>query len=328
MSRLCVSLSLILFSVCALAQYRRQLADLSVRVRYADEQTAEAGLRVELLTPTGTPMDQAGTDSRGQVDFQVPVGNYKLRISGVNVETLTTQEFGVNFGEFSHTEFVEVQRRKTAMDTASGGKSPSATIPAEALKLPKKARAAYEKGNEKLARQDWKEARKQFEKAIHEAPGFAAAQHDLGVTCDHLADEVCARQAFETAIRLDPKMAPAYLNLARLEFKARNFLAAETLLKKYVAAAPQDGRGLVLLSEAELENGDFAAALADAQRVNASPQHATFGIAHYVAARALEAQQRAPEAAQEYEIFLRENPAAPQAAVAREALERLKPPNR
>ena len=73
---------------------------------------------------------------------------------------------------------------------------------------------------------------------------------------------------------------------------------------------------------------DFAAALADAQRVNALPQHATFGIAHYVAARALEAQQRAPEAAQEYEIFLQESPAAPQAEVAREALERLKPPNR
>ncbi len=322
--RLLLSLLLTFLSAVCVAQRRNVPADLTIRVHYADEQAAGAQLRVELLTASGMHVAEAQTDSRGQVDFEAAQGNYTLRISGVDIETTNTPQFTVGYGELSHIEFVQVPRRKAATDTPKPAGSSSPTVSAETLNLPKKVRDAYDKGNEKLTAQKWEDARKEFEQALKEAPGFAAAQHNLGVACAHLEDDTCARRAFEAALRLDPKMAPAYLNLGRIEFKAHNFPDAAALLKKYVAVSPQDPEGVVMLSEAELKSGDYAAALADARRVNAFPQHASFGICHYVAARALEAQQRMPEAAQEYEIFLRDNPASPQAAMARAALERLK----
>jgi hypothetical protein len=320
--RLLVLLAVLLAAVCAVAQRRAPSVDLTVRISYPNEQPGNAQMRVQLLTPSGMPITETQADSSGQVDFVVASGSYRLRVSGTDIETATTAQFAIMGGEVSHTEFVQVRPRKENGTAPSA--APAGTISAAEFKFPKKARDEYEQGNQALAHNDWPGARKHFEKAVEIAPQFASAENNLGVACTRLNDAACARQAFQAAIRLEPKLTPACLNLARVEFKAHDFPQVQTLLKKYLAVSPQDAEALTLLSEAELVTQQYEAALADARKVNALPQHASFPIAHYVAARALEAQQHGPEAATEYEQFLTAQPDAPQAATARAALERLR----
>jgi Tfp pilus assembly protein PilF len=74
------------------------------------------------------------------------------------------------------------------------------------------------------------------------------------------------------------------------------------------------------LATLQLQQGEFAQAVSNAQKVHALQQHQQYAIAHYVAAEALMKQFQPQQAAEEYRLFLKEAPASPMAAAARDAL--------
>ena len=307
---------------CASAQ--RRLVSLDVRVNFVNDRPAGNLLHVQLLSSGGTPVAEQQTGNNPRIEFNMLApGTYRLRVTGPGIEDTTTDSFTISPGELSHQEVVRVK----AKSTASGAAPPGAPISADELNLPKKALQEYDKGNRALAREHFEEGRKHLEKAIGIAPQFARAHHNLGVACAHLNDVECARRGYQESIKLNPRLAPAYINLARVEFGVHNFPEVQSLLRKYVVLSPQDPQAFTMLSEAELLMLDFADALSDARKVYSLPGHENFAVAHYVAACALEAQQHLPEAAAEYQAFLNAQPNSPEAAMARAALERLRSPS-
>jgi len=106
-----------------------------------------------------------------------------------------------------------------------------------------------------------------------------------------------------------------------------NFARAEDLLKKSLIVEPLNPITLSLLCAAEAETGDYDAALSTARKVHQLP-HEGYPLVHFVAGQTLERQGRTQEAYTEYETYLHESPAGPEAPQVRSALARLTASNR
>ena len=68
-----------------------------------------------------------------------------------------------------------------------------------------------------LTAKNWGEAERLLRITIHAAPDFAPAWNSLGAVCQYQKKTEDARDAYEHAVKLDPDLLTAYLNLARLE---------------------------------------------------------------------------------------------------------------
>src|SRR5690242_20159033 len=68
-----------------------------------------------------------------------------------------------------------------------------------------------------LALQDLRaESLAQFQEAIRLQPDSAAAYNSLGMAQSHFLDTAAAREAFEKALALDPRLAEAHVNLSTI----------------------------------------------------------------------------------------------------------------
>ena len=297
---------------------------VQVKVMLPNDLPAEGHLRVDLLTSAGQVFSAMWINSNGMAVFDdVPGGNYQIRVSGDNIQDTMGSVFYLESRMRNHTETVVVQPRET---------KPSATPvpPAIAivdLNVPKAARKAVESGVEAFNRGELEQARQDFEKAISKYPKYASAYNFLGLTFVEQKQSERGEQAFEKAIELNQNFAEAYANLAKLYFRQQKFVLSEPLLEKAVNADPRNVEALTFLVQVELLGGKYDLAVANARRVHELP-HANYPIVHFMAARALRAQNQPSEAMNEYRLFLQEAPNSknsPQARQELSQLEKLKP---
>ncbi len=73
------------------------------------------------------------------------------------------------------------------------------------------------------AAKNWGEAERLLRMTLHAAPSFAPAWNSLGAVCQYQKKTEDARDAFQHAVKLDPDLLTAYLNLARLEIGAKQW---------------------------------------------------------------------------------------------------------
>jgi tetratricopeptide (TPR) repeat protein len=101
-------------------------------------------------------------------------------------------------------------------------------------------------------------------KAIGAASDIAGTVFNEGVAAVRKEDFAAARAAFQEALDLDPKLAPAYQSLAALHFNAGEFAEALPHLEKLLAIVPAHAEGLRMsfYSHLSLEHADAAAAAA------------------------------------------------------------------
>jgi tetratricopeptide (TPR) repeat protein len=325
MARRVAFLSLLLVMLCSVVAAQMPGAntvDLHVRVYYSNEQKAGTLIRVELLGVSGVSIGEHFCDSVGQVDFPaLPVGNYRLRITGMNIVDTTTDSFALFRGETSHMESVHVEL-KPNKDDSPGGSPAAGMVAAVDLNVPDKAKKEFDKGNEALAQNDLPQAKKCFDKAIQIYPQYAGAYNNLGIIAIRSKDMQTARTDFETAVRINDHYATAYANLARLSFAEHKYPDADGLLSKALVSAPLDPLLLTLLSEAQLLEGRYDDAVATAAKVHSSP-HPDYAVVHIYAGLALLREHRAKEAEEQYATYLKEDPNGSKAPQVRAALAKL-----
>jgi len=97
------------------------------------------------------------------------------------------------------------------------------TVSMVSLQAPKEAKQAFEKGRAALKKENWQEARKQYEKAVGLYPQYATAWTGLGVALERLNDTAGARNAYTQASTSDPKYVYPHVQLAGLAAKAGNW---------------------------------------------------------------------------------------------------------
>ena len=192
----------------------------------------------------------------------------------------------------------------------------TSTVAVADLNLPSKARKEYHQASAAIQKEEWTKAKELLIRAVAIYPNYAAAYNDLGAVYARLGDAIHEREALRQAVLVDDHFAPAYVNLAKLSVADHNFPEAERLLSSAVAVEPTNPQNLMLLANAELLAGHFAAAITHCRKVHALP-HAGQALAHYIAARALQHENEPAAALAEFQNFLEEEPAGPDSETAR-----------
>ncbi len=293
---------------------------LRVIVSYQGGPTKVQYATVELMDAVGgsSALDKQITDQDGRVEFNTITGAHRIRITGDDF-----QPFEGDF-EIAHTESYHLEnfgvRRKPEGRTASA--EAMNTVPAIRLKIPDNARNEFEKGSKAMEEQKWGESRKHFQVAVDFYPDYDLAYNGLGSACWQLRDVPAARQAFVKATELNDKFAAAQRNLARILLSDHNYQEAASLLNRSLDVEPVHAWALTNAAYAELQLHRFKEAAAHALRVHGLP-HDGLANAHVIAGYALETLGQQQEAAEQWKLYLKEDPKGPNAKRAREAVARL-----
>jgi len=285
------------------------------------QNSAPANLTVQLRDGLGMLEYERHTDTRGVVEFSTITTRKQLRIYGPGIVE-HEESFDIEPVEAHKTVIVIVKTdTKNPSPTLSAG-----TIPSSRLLVPDKAQKEFQKGSEALAKKNWVDAKTHFDSAIAIYPDYDVAYNGLGMSLASAGDSKAARPAFEKAIRFNENFAEAYRNLARISLSERNFEEMDNLLTRSLSADPLNAWALAYAAYSELQLHKFAEALAHAQKTH-TVEHKGLASAHTVAALALEALNRQPEAISEYELYLQEDPNGRDAARAKDKIARLKTGN-
>ncbi len=295
------------------------LAEIKVRVTTADDRPAPKHLRVELVTTAELFVSSAFTDDEGGAEFSASPGNYRLRVSGMDIDEVVSPVFTIYRGDETHFQNVRVTLKNA--DKAEN-KTSSATISQASLNIPANARKEYTKAEKPMKNGNWAEAQLRLEKAIALYPQFAAAHNDLGVVFMNTGEKQKGRAAFEKAVEIDSNYGRAYRNLAIVMLSEGNPAEAMPPAEKALVSDPLDPQALMLVAQICLQVGKMEDAVAHARKAHEVP-HEGFAATHLLAARALEAQNLPGEAAAEYRLFLQEAPNSASAPKVRATLEKL-----
>jgi tetratricopeptide (TPR) repeat protein len=195
-------------------------------------------------------------------------------------------------------------------------------VSAADLNIPESAKKEFDKASAQMAKKNWGKAIAGFNRALALYPDYAAAYNNLGVIYAKTGDRKTEREALQKAVALDDHLAVAYVNLGIMAIAERNFPEAENMLNKATSADPENTQTLVLLANAELLDKHYDQAISNCHKVHSMP-HESQALIHYIAARALEHENRASEAVTEFQTFLKEEPSGPRAESVRGELTRL-----
>ena len=113
------------------------------------------------------------------------------------------------------------------------------------------------------------------------------------------------------------------MNLGMLSIVEKKYTEAEDLLGQGSASDPANPQILMLLAQAQLLTGHYDQAIASKAKLHALPHHEKYAKVHYIAARAFEHENNAPEAVAELQTLLTEQPDGPLADAVRKELTNL-----
>jgi tetratricopeptide (TPR) repeat protein len=294
---------------------------VTIRVAVAENHpVAHASVRLISLSGAALPQ-QSTTDDQGvAVIDNVAPGDYSIGVSGADIQPIESGNLEIREGRISPSFTIWVRPLHPALVDAPGG---SAFISVTQVAVPEKAKTELRKAHEALAKKDFEKAIARLRRALEIFPGYAPAYNNLGVVYEWMNDRRREREALENAVRLDDHLAPAYVNLARLNYQEKNYGEAETLLEKADASDPQNVNTLTLLANTQLLNRNYDGAIATARAVHdLSKPHSA--LVHYISARALEHTHRAQDAIAQLQRFLEEEPKGTRADLVRSQLEALK----
>lgn len=198
---------------------------------------------------------------------------------------------------------------RSPLETASGSLSKLD------LKAPGKARREYEKGYQLLLKKDFQGAIGHLTIATSIYPSFVAAHDSLGSAYLGLHQDERARDEFARAAELDDHLPTPLFNLGCADLALNQYPAAEQSFQKASALAPLDLTVLTALAYGEYLNRDFAGVVNTAAKVH-ERKHDGAALVHFYAAAALEAEREFPQAQNQLDTLLKEDPKSPAAAQA------------
>lgn len=290
-----------------------QSGRVTVRVSYDDGHEA-GGILVCLVQGGGIPVTQLYTDPGGTAEFNgLSSGVYRAVITGQGMQQVDSGVIEIDSQHLNQGVYLTIRRSRSSL---------AGTISTADLSAPDNARKQVKKASEASARQEWSKALQLLTKAIAIYPNYAIAYNNMGIAYGHLNDTQHEREALEKAIAINDHFTQAFINLALLSYHEQKFEEAETLMKRAQSVDPRNGEVLALLSQAELVNKHYDAAIQTVRAAHQSTsQHSP--LVHFVAARAFAFKRERENAVGELQVFLREEPEGKRADQVRSEIVRL-----
>src|SRR5882762_5464858 len=188
------------------------------------------------------------------------------------------------------------------------------------LKIPDKAREEYQKGMERLAKDDSAGSIKHFTKAIKAFPEYYEALSQLGIAEVHLGGKEEARKAFQAAIELSKgRHAAAQFGMGYLLYLEGKADEAEAILRRGLELDGNAPDGHVILGMALLRLDRLdEAERRDRKAILRKPG---FAAAYLVLADVYARRRNYHEQLQDLETYLRLEPSGPASARAHQARE-------
>jgi len=135
------------------------------------------------------------------------------------------------------------------------------TVSVSALRVPKEAAKAYDKGVATLSDGKLSAAQKQFERAVALYPDYAQAWSQLGEVLEQQSKPQEATDACEHALKADPKYLRPYLQLMRLAVNGKRMEDAAALGERAMQLDPVEFPGIYYygaVANYELNHADVA----------------------------------------------------------------------
>lgn len=161
---------------------------------------------------------------------------------------------------------------------------------------------------------DYAEFAAKLRAVVAAAPKFARGWHTLGIAYEVLLMDSEARDAYQHAIQLDPKMVVSYVTLAHMDVLVKDWQGAETAAQGAIKLDPKRTYLEVYLHQAvaRYQLKDYAGAEASVKEVLGLPGKET-SRAEFVLGRILDAKGDSAGAREHIAKFLKENPKTPDA---------------
>jgi tetratricopeptide (TPR) repeat protein len=295
------------------------VSSITVRVSYQQNHRPAPAMRVELISPFGGVVDLRTTDGNGGATFgSVSSGRYRVRVTGPDVETTTTDliEAGGSLGGPYITENIQVRLTSPAVGEVGGG--------ARVVIVPEAAQKEFNLGLKEMDRKQWEDAKDHFQKAVAAFPKYAEAFNNLALAEIQLKDGKDAVESYRSAIQIDPTLQQANLYLGQFYYENKQYKEAEPYLLRAAADQPKSAQTLTALANVQLQNGETDLALTNARKVPSLPNHQQFAVSHLIVAQALTGKGQDNEVAKEYAEYLKEAPDSPLVPRVKDELAKLK----
>ncbi len=187
---------------------------------------------------------------------------------------------------------------------------------------PAKALKEMEKGLEAMQHEKLNEAEQHLKKAQEMAPKSPDVNYLVGVLYLRRGNSAEAREYLQKAVDAAPNHASALLALGEAEMKQRDYTKAAETLERGLQLQPTAWRAHYLAGVASYQMRDYEKALEEGQAAVASGQDKTGGSLLLVG-QAQAALHEREAALATFNQYLKEQPNRPQAAAARQAIEKL-----
>lgn len=132
----------------------------------------------------------------------------------------------------------------------SGGpaNAADATVSVRQLRIPDRARSAFNKGAQKLAAKDYLGSIEEFQKAIAAYDDFYEAYYKIGIANLEMQSSEAAEAAFRTSIALsESKYTPSLFGMGLALASQKQFADAETYVRAGLQIEPTSPSGLLAL---------------------------------------------------------------------------------
>lgn len=301
------------------------------------ERRPVADIYVELLSDVYQTIDRARTDNSGRFSFRgLPSGLYKVRVMAhgteyieqtIDVSLVTLSAVGGGEGGASGgaSEQIDIYLKVREV-TGSGG--PFAAPPGVvfAQQVPDAARKLYDKAMIDLRERRETEGYDGLRKAIEVFPDYYAALERLGIgyvlkgTPAHFA---AARVLLMKAVEVNPRGFPALYALGLAQYKLKQTNDAVVNLQRATSMHGQSADAHLHLGMALMQAKKMPEAEAAFKRANELSK-GKGAEAHYQLARLYSEQNRYAEAAASLDLYLKVNPATPDAEKIKQTIQQLR----
>jgi tetratricopeptide (TPR) repeat protein len=132
--------------------------------------------------------------------------------------------------------------------TGGLGDSPDATVSVRQLRIPDRAKFAFNKGTQKLAAKDYSGSIAEFQKAIAAYDDFYEAYYKIGIANLEMQASEAAEAAFRKSIALsESKYTPSLFGMGLALASQKQFADAETYVRTGLQLEPTSPSGLLAL---------------------------------------------------------------------------------